>query len=195
MKKSIEFTENVLEEKVAKVCELKEKFKKIEEDVTYMNDYMEDAENIHNKLVELEDPSRRNKIRIARIKEHNKESWEECERRVHSMLKERLDIENVEIERAHRAKRKSRNKQRTIACKLLRFKDKQNILKKAKLLKRTNIFIHEDYCLDIVECRKELWEEDKVSRSQGKIAYLNYRSTVSRDKVPALSSETKISEY
>ena len=46
MKKSIEFTENVLEEKVAKVCELKEKFKKIEEDVTYMNDYMEDAENI-----------------------------------------------------------------------------------------------------------------------------------------------------
>ena len=38
LKKSIEFTENVLEEK-------------IEEDVTYMNDYMEDAENIHNKLV------------------------------------------------------------------------------------------------------------------------------------------------
>ena len=33
------------------------------------------------------------------MKEHNKESWEECERRVHSMLKERLDIENVEIER------------------------------------------------------------------------------------------------
>ena len=99
MKKGIEFTENVLEEKVAKVeqnvCELQVKFKKVEEDVTYMNDYMEDAENIHNKLVELEDPSRRNKIRIARIKEHNKESWEECERRVHLMLKERLDIENV----------------------------------------------------------------------------------------------------
>ena len=66
-----------------------------------MNDYIEDAENIHNKLVELEDRSRRNNIRIDRIKEHNKESWEECERRVHSMLKERLDIENVEIERAH----------------------------------------------------------------------------------------------
>ena len=49
----------------------------------------------------------------------NKESWEECERRVHSMLKERLDIENVEIERAHRAGRKSRNKPRTIVCKTL----------------------------------------------------------------------------
>ena len=70
-----------------------------------MNDYIEDAENIHNKLVELEDRSRRNNIRIDGIKEHNKESWEECERRVHSMLKERLDIENVEIERAHRGGR------------------------------------------------------------------------------------------
>ena len=166
LKKSIEFTENVLEEKVAKVeqsvSELQGKFKKVEEDVTYMNDYIEDAENIHNKLVELEDRSRRNNIRIDGIKEHNKESWEECERRVHSMLKERLDIENVEIERAHRGGRKSRSKPRTIVCKLLRFKDKQNILRKAKLLKGTNIFINEDYCQDTVEYRKELWEEVKV---------------------------------
>ena len=97
LKESIEFTENVLEEKVAKVeqnvCELQGKFKKVEEDVTYMNDYIEDAENIHNKLVELEDRSRRNNIRINGIKEHNKERWEECERRVHSMLEERLDRE------------------------------------------------------------------------------------------------------
>ena len=64
-----------------------------------MDDYIEDAVNIHNKLMELEDRSRRNNIRIDGIKERNKESWEECERRVHSMLKERLDIENVEIER------------------------------------------------------------------------------------------------
>ena len=44
------------------------------------------------------------------------------------MLKERLDIENVGIEGAHRAGRKSRNKPRTIVCK--RFKVKQNILRK-----------------------------------------------------------------
>ena len=56
------------------VCKLQGKFKKVEEDVTYMNDYIEDAENIHNKLVELEDRSRRNNIRIDGIKEHNKES-------------------------------------------------------------------------------------------------------------------------
>ena len=104
--------------------------------------------------MEPEDCLRRNSIRIDGIKEHNKESWEECERRVHSMLKERLDIENVEIERAHRAGRKSRSTPRTIVCKLLRFKDKRNILR--KLLKGTNIFINEDYCQETVEYRKEL---------------------------------------
>ena len=50
--------------------------------------------------------------------------------------------------------------------KLFLFKDKQNILRKAKLLKGTNIFINEDYCQDTVEYRKELWEEVKVLRSQ-----------------------------
>ena len=81
LKKSIEFTENVLEEKVAKVeqnvCELQEKFNKVKEDVTYMNDNIEYTENIHNKLVELEDRSRRINIQIDGIKEYNKESWEE----------------------------------------------------------------------------------------------------------------------
>ena len=111
------------------------------------------------------------------------------------MLKKRLDIENVAIEHAHRAGRKSGSNPRTTVCKLIRFKDKQNILRKAKLLKGTNIFINEDYHQDTFEYRKELWEEVKVLQSQGKIAYLNYRSIVSRDKVPALSSETEISEY
>ena len=109
------------------------------------------------------------------------------------MLKERLDIENVEMERAHRAGTKSRSKPRTIVCNCL-FKDKQNILRKAKLLRGTNIFINKDYCQNTVEYRKELREEVKVLQSQGKIANLNYRSIVSRDKVSALSSETEISE-
>ena len=56
-------------------------------------------------------------------------------------MKERLNIENMEIERAHRAGRKT-------DCKLLRFKDKQNILRKTKLLIGTDIFINEDYCED-----------------------------------------------
>ena len=48
MKKSIEFTENVLKSKVSKVehnfCELRGKVTKVEEDLIYMNDHVEDTE-------------------------------------------------------------------------------------------------------------------------------------------------------
>lgn len=119
---------------------------------------------------------RQSNIRIGRVKEDNKEGW-----------KERLDIENVEIERAHRAGRRSRNKRWTIFWKVLRFKNKQNILRKGGFLKGADIFIKEDYYKDTVECRKELWEEEKYLRAQGKIAYFNYRTTISRNKVPTSS--------
>ena len=92
-------------------------------------------------------------------------------------------------------KKNSRNKQRTIAFKLLRFKDKQNILRKAKVLKETDSFINKDYCQDSVEHRKERLEEMNLLQSKGKIVYLNYSSIVSRDKVLAPSSEAGISEY
>ena len=78
LKKIIEFTENAVEEKVAEVeqnvCELQGKFKKVEEDVTYMNNYTEVTEDIHNKLVELEDRSRRSNIRIGGTKEDIKKA-------------------------------------------------------------------------------------------------------------------------
>ena len=70
--------------------------------------------------------------------------------------KKSLDIKNVETERPHRAESKSRNKPRTIVSKLLRFKDKQNTLRKAKLLKEPDILINGDYCKDTAETRKEM---------------------------------------
>ena len=43
---------------------LKGKLQKLRKNLIYMNDYIEDTENIDNILVELEDYSRRNNIRI-----------------------------------------------------------------------------------------------------------------------------------
>ena len=66
------------------------------------------------------------------------------------MLKERLEIQNAEIERVKRVERKTKNRSRTIVRKFLRFKDKQNILRKAKILKGTDTFINENSCKDRV---------------------------------------------
>ena len=97
-------------------------------------------------------------------------------------LMKSLVLQNVQIERAHRSKRSKSNnnseKPRTIVCKLLNYKQKEEILRNTKKLKGSNIFINEDFCYETMQYRKKLWEEVKNLRSQGKIAYLNYRSIV-----------------
>ena len=87
-----------------------------------------------NNLIELEDRSRRNNIRIDEIEEEQYETWDRCEEMVQKVIKDKLGIEDeVEINRCHRMK-KSRKDQsnnernsrpRTIICRLLTFKDKQ----------------------------------------------------------------------
>ena len=66
------------------------------------------------------------------------------------MFKEKLGLDNVQIERAHRVNNK-RNKDkktnpRTIVCKILFYKPKKEVLKNAKKLQGTDIFINEEFC-------------------------------------------------
>ena len=76
---------------------------------------------------------------------------------VADILKENLGIEDeVKIDRAHRI-RSHRN---------------------ANKLKGTNIFINEDFSSETLAYRKNLWQNVKHHRNQGKKAYLNYRSVV-----------------
>ena len=49
-----------------------------------------------------------------------------------------------------------------MACRFLNYKDKTKILKNAKKLKSKNIFINEDFSLETMELRKELWEKVKT---------------------------------
>ena len=102
--------------------------------------------------------------------------------RCSEVLNEKLGVKNVQTERAHRSKKSKSNnnsqKPGTIVCKLLYYKQKDEILRNTKKLKGSNIFINEDFCHETMQYRKKLWEEVKNLRSQGKIAYLNYRSIV-----------------
>ena len=55
------------------------------------------AIEIENKLLELEDRSVGNNLRINGIKEGKKNTWEECEERVNCFLEEILDRDTSEI--------------------------------------------------------------------------------------------------
>ena len=73
------------------------------------------------------------------------------------------------------------NQPRTIILKLLNFKDKERILKNAKYLKNTGIFINEDFSKETIEKRKKLWEDVIKLRKEGKYAILKYDRIYSRD--------------
>ena len=97
-------------------------------------------------------------------------------------LMKSLVLKMFKLKGAHRSKRSKSNnnsgKPRTIVCKLLNYKQKEEILRNTKKLKGSNIFINEDFCYETMQYRKKLWEEVKNLQSQGKIVYLNYQSIV-----------------
>ena len=135
----------------------------------------------------MEDRSRRNNLRIDGIDEKPNKTWDECEARVQELIEVNLGITDaIEFERCHRISAqtnssKNQNRSRTIICKVTKFKDKQKILKYAKCLKDTGIFIYEDFCKGTMDLRKKIWNKVLEHCKQNKFAYLNYRSIVIRE--------------
>ena len=52
----------------------------------------------------MEDRSRRNNIRVDGVTEEKLETWEDCENKVLEVLRDKLEIEDMTIERAHGVK-------------------------------------------------------------------------------------------
>ena len=145
-KESLEFTENELHGKIKK---LEEKHESIKKTVDEIYNSQVDSDFVYDKLIDLEDRSRRNNLRIYGISESKYETWEKCEEKVDEVFPEKLGLDNIHIERVHRVKRGKNDKStkpRTIVCvTLLSFKVKKLVMKNAKKLKNMNIFIDEDF--------------------------------------------------
>ena len=99
-------------------------------------DYQVDPEYVTNKLIDLEDRSRRNNLRIDGISESRNEFCQESEEEIQKVFSENLGVKNIQIERAHRSKRSKSNnyseKPRTIVCMFLNYKQKEEILRKTE---------------------------------------------------------------
>ena len=105
--------------------------------------YQVDPEYMTNKLIDLEDKTKRNNLRIYGISESRNKTWEECKEDIQKVFNEKLGVKDVQNERAHRSKRSKSNnnsdKPTTIVCKLLNYKQKEEILRNTKELKGSNI--------------------------------------------------------
>ena len=173
-KESLEFIENELHGKIKK---LEEKHESIKKTVDEIYNSQVDSDFVYDKLIDLEDRSRRNNLRIYSISQSKYETREKCEEKVDEVFREELGLDNIHTECVHHVKRDKNDKStkpRTIVCNLLSFKEKKLVMKKCKMfLKNTSIFIDEDFSPKTMEYCKQFWEEVKELRRKGNIAYLN----------------------
>lgn len=134
-------------------------------------------DKLSGKSEYLESQSKRNNI-IDEVPEERSETWQVTESKVKQLLVDKLDLDSksIEVEHVHRKGKfeEQANRPRSIVMKLLRFKDKEEILKSGKKLKGTKIFINEDFTDDVRQKRMELRLKLKEARDKGQIAYLRY---------------------
>ena len=142
------------------------------------------AIDIENKLVDLEDRSRRNNLRINGIKEGKNETWEECKERVNCFLEEKLDVDTSEIwiKRAHRVGEKKNGQERQIVVQFNSYKNKLDISRNCKKLKGTNFSVFEDFTKETAGIRREKWKEVLKNRKDGKISYLQYKTVICKEQ-------------
>ena len=140
LKISLETSQEVFEKKFQKVDGNLSK-QKHKEDI---NELWEDNDQLCERLRDLEDTSRRDNLRIDGIAEVGNETWEQTEEILQNLFKEKLQLESISVERAHRVGDKENNNKRTIVVKLASFKDRLKIISETRKLKGTNISINED---------------------------------------------------
>ena len=141
------------------------------------------------KMEYLENQGRRNNIRVNGIPEADNETWEDAEVKVKRAIKDNLGIE-VAIERTHRVERRktksgqaNQNQPRTIVCRLRYWKQKEQVLRKARRKKPTDLYISEDLSPATLQKREPQIPKLKAAKQVGKIAYFVLDRFVIRDKL------------
>nr|XP_047125257.1 uncharacterized protein LOC124807423 [Hydra vulgaris] len=192
IKESLNFQEELTKQKIAEINKRTEsEIKHLYEQKRFESIKETNAiKNISEKLVDLENRSRRNNLRIEGVNELPGETWNDCEKIVKDIFSKKLKIPNeIIIERAHRSGPKKVGKHRTIFIKLLKtpnnlhknYNDKKRILFNSKNLRGTGIFINEDFAKETIETRKRLWGEVLNLRKEGKYAILKFDKIYCRE--------------
>ncbi|XP_066265890.1 centrosomal protein of 85 kDa-like [Branchiostoma lanceolatum] len=174
IKDSLHFTQKETDDTKSTLRDHEHHVKVIETEISQIK---ADLQVHQNKADYLENQSRRSNILIDGVPDARDETWSQCEQKVKSLMKEKLKLDpmSIEIERAHRNGRyQDGGRPRPIVAKLLRFKDRDTIVQRAKYLKGSNIYINEDFSEMVRQKRKELIPKMKEARERGDIAYLKF---------------------
>lgn len=165
------------------------KLEKITDEVVKLrkeNDALRERVTKQDKQIELlEREARRNNLIIHGVTDDENERMEGTEHKVVEIIKRTgVDIAaDREIDDARRMGRYREGNTRPIQVKLTRGNKKAEILKQARNLKGTDIWIDQDYPKEILEQRKELIPKLKEAREKGNKATLKYNKLIINGKV------------
>ena len=137
---------------------------------------IDDHKNLHVNVRDLEDRSRKNNLRFDGLSQAQGEDWHGSEAKIKKVIKEKLGIENVEIECAHRIGKEERGdplQKRTIIAKFLNYKHREKVLREYGSCKlwEERLYINKDFSEETMEIRKELLKQAKVLRKFSKVIH------------------------
>lgn len=123
------------------------------------------------KIVDIEYRSRRSNLIVFGLIEKPNETEDVLRKEVvDELFCKKLNVSCSSIGRIHRLGRQAGN--RPVIMYLQDFTEKQEILKNAKKLKGTEIYIQNDYSRCTLRRRKLLWDSGKIDKANGKKPYL-----------------------
>ena len=145
---------------------------------------------LEDQIARIEDYSRRKNFRIEGLTEGVSENWEQTLEKVKKVVNEKLEINDVEIEYAHRLPRQatsSHNAPRTILARLAHDYDRDKVMKKSWKLKGSRIYLNEDLSEASSKVRQQKIPELKAAVAAGKVAFFIGSKLIIKDRKPATS--------
>ncbi|KAK3868779.1 hypothetical protein Pcinc_025817 [Petrolisthes cinctipes] len=167
---SLEFTQREVDELISDIKEQTksshEKIKQLEERINHQEDYI-----------------RKKNVRISGVEERDgNETWEQSVKTVTSMLQDKLQLEGLELERAHRVGARQDANPRTIVARFSRYCDREAAMRNARKLKGTNIFLDDDLCPASQAIKNAQMPQLKQAKAQGKIAFFRHTKLIIRER-------------
>lgn len=184
---SLEFTQHEVDELKSinkeHEREKKEATSKIASLVDQLNTSNERLKDQEGRINYQEDYSRRKNLRISGIEERSGgETWEQTAATVGSLLEDKLQLPGLQLERAHRVGTGQDSRPRTIVARFSRFCDREAVMRNAKKLKGTNIFLNDDLSAASQAIKNSQMPALKEARAQGKIAYFRHTKLIIKER-------------
>lgn len=130
---------------------------------------------LENKLVDLEDRSRRNNVLVFGIAEKPGETTDDLKQSVvEGVFKTMMGVQVSSTERIHRVGRKQSARPRPVVLRLMDYREKDLIFKNCFKLKGNTISVSEDFSAVTRQKRKKLWDSAAEIRKAGGKVRLTY---------------------